>query len=123
MLIIKSNKIVMIDCDDTLIMWDKSKYKGKLEPVTIKINKFKSVVYKNQKNINLIIKLKKLGYTLIVWSLSGYEWAQKVTKAVGLENYVTICMSKPNYYVDDSEVKNWIGHRLWRDPLNGLEQN
>lgn len=123
MLTIQSDKIVFIDCDDTLIMWERSEYDGKLEPVTIKINDYESVVYKNQKNINLAIKLKKMGYTLIVWSATGYEWANAVAKAVGLEEYVTACMSKPRYYIDDLESELWIGRRLWRDPLTGKEQS
>lgn len=121
MMIIKNDKVIMVDCDDTLIAWDHSKYKNKLQEVTIEVNDFSSLVHVNQKNVNLVKKLSKLGFTIIVWSGSGYEWASKVCKTLGIEEYVTACMSKPRYYVDDLECDKWMGQRIWRDPMSGEE--
>jgi hypothetical protein len=119
MLTIKSDKVVFIDCDQTLVDWSASEIKEVLTPVTINNQGYESMVYVNQKNVNLAIKLRKMGYTLIVWSQSGHDWAEAVAKAVGLQEHVTACMSKPRYYVDDLPCEKWMGQRIWRDPLTG----
>lgn len=47
----------------------------------------------------------KLGYTrgheVIVWSQGGSTWAARVIVALELELYVSVCMAKPSWYVDD----------------------
>jgi hypothetical protein len=112
---IKSDRVVMIDCDDTLILWDKSEH----DPSTyIEINCYgqTSVVVPHQKQLNTIHKFIKLGYTLIVWSASGWEWAEAVGKAVGIDDYVQLYLSKPRYYMDDIPCNEWMGPRVYRSP-------
>lgn len=117
MKVLKSHKVITVDCDDTLVMWDLSKYP---ELERIELDCYGPVMLAlNQKNINLVRKLSKLGYEIIVWSQTGYDWAQAVGKATGLDDIVSLYMTKPRYYVDDLESKIWIGDRLWRDPVTG----
>lgn len=113
---IDNDRIVMVDVDDTLCIWDISEYPH-LPRITIDCHGRTSVVSVNQKNVNLVKKLQKLGYQIIVWSQSGNLWAQTVANAVGLDN--CIYMSKPRYYVDDLPSNVWIGERLWRNPTTG----
>ena len=115
---IESHKVVMCDVDDTLVLWDKSEY-SHIPSITVKYAGKTSEVIVNQKNVNLLIKLVKLGYTVIVWSATGYDWAETIVKAIGIEKEVTMCMSKPRYYIDDKDSKLWIGERLYRDPITG----
>lgn len=112
---IKNHKVITCDCDDTLILWDKSEYVSQPK-VVISYAGYNSEVVIHQKNRNLLIKLAKLGYSIVVWSATGYDWAIEVVKALQLEDYVTLCLTKPSYYLDDKEATTWIGERLWREP-------
>ena len=108
----------MVDVDDTLILWDTSKYPD-LKEVEVSINDLTATVRINEKNVNLVKKLAKLDYTIVVWSQTGYDWAEAVSNAVGLSQYVSLYLTKPRYYVDDKECQKWMGERLWRDPTTG----
>lgn len=116
-----SDKVVMVDCDDTLVLWDSSKWSPFLHGVQVNCYGYSTSLHIHEKNINLLRKLKRLGYTLVVWSATGHEWAEAVVKALDLEDCVSFCMSKPRYYVDDKDAVDWIGARLWRDPVTGDE--
>src|SRR5690554_3670238 len=115
MRVIESERVTVVDCDDTLILWDKSEYDPE-SYITISAHGHDSVVVPHEANIKLFKKFAKLGYTMIVWSQSGYAWAEAVVKALGLEDMVTLCMSKPRYYFDDIPCEEWMGPRIWRDP-------
>lgn len=117
-MVLANDRIVWVDCDDTLIMWDLSAYPD-LPRVKVQNSDEAAIVVPNLKNINTIKKFYKLGYKLIVHSGSGHLWAEAVVKALELQPYVTLIMSKPMYYFDDYSVVNWIGPRIWRDPLTG----
>lgn len=119
MKVIKSDKVVMCDVDDTLVLWDKSQF-DYLPKLTVKYRGNDILLTPHQKNINLLIKLYKLGYTIIVWSGSGAKWAEVIVKALNLVPYVSICLSKPSYYIDDLEATVWCGQRIWRN-LDGSD--
>lgn len=115
---LKSDRITVVDCDDTLAMWNLSDH-PKEDQITIEHVNGPVQVVPNKKNINTLIKFWKLGYTIIVWSGSGYAWAEAVVKSFQLEKYVTLITSKPMYYFDDKPAESWIGPRVWRDPKTG----
>jgi hypothetical protein len=121
---IENEKLIYSDCDDTLIMWDVSKYHGILPPedlIEIDCFGYVSTVYKNTKQINLIKKLAKLGYGICIWSQTGSAWAEAVGKAVGIDEFVLLYTTKPRYHIDDLPADVWMGTRLWRDPVTGKE--
>jgi hypothetical protein len=97
MKVIKNPRIWEFDVDDTLIMWNKSQYLG--SPVK-KVGKAK--ITPNQPNINLLIKLSKIGWFIHVHSGSGVEWAVKAVKALGIEKYVNLCSAKALGITDDN---------------------
>ena len=112
-----NERLLYVDCDDTLVLWDLSSYpdKPRLEldcwgPVEL---------VKHDKNINLVRKFAKLGYGIVVWSQTGAEWAQRVSEAVGISDIVTLYLTKPRYYLDDLPCQAWMGERLYRDPRTG----
>lgn len=85
MFIIRSDKTLFCDVDDTLVLWSPT-----------------GASYKpHQAHIDLIKRFHKRGQPVIVWSAGGYEWALKIVKELGLEPYVTAVMAKPMWYVDD----------------------
>lgn len=117
---IESDRVVMVDCDDTLILWDISEYSG-INRVTVNCYGHKAIVVPHEKNLKLLRKFAKLGYRIIVWSQSGWQWAEAVSKTLGIDDIVDTCMSKPRYYFDDIPCQEWMGGRIWRDPKNGAE--
>jgi FMN phosphatase YigB (HAD superfamily) len=117
---IQSDRTVMVDCDDTLVLWDKSEFPME-EFIEIECYGTSAVVVPHRKNLNTLLKFHKLGYRIVVWSASGWEWAENVVKALKLEDIVDTCMSKPRYYFDDLPCQEWMGPRIWRDPKSGEE--
>lgn len=112
--VIKGDRAVFYDCDDTLVLWDISEHPG--APITtVSCFGYESSLVEHKKNVNLLIKFKKLGYVVVVWSRTGSEWAEAVVKALGLEPYVDICISKPLFYVDDQKAEHWLGQHVYRD--------
>lgn len=123
------------DIDDTVIMHDLSEYDDKrsnetiskstldvleklttftiLDPLKTNDNKYKYI--RNDKNINTIKKFYKLGYTIIAWSKTGSDWAERVCKHLDIDKYISCYLTKPTYYLDDKDVNEWIGPRIWRD--------
>jgi hydroxymethylpyrimidine pyrophosphatase-like HAD family hydrolase len=112
MIIFKTNQLICYDVDETLIMWNK----GILSTIPIKdpfIIGVTNHVLPNEKHIELLKKHKARGFTVIVWSAQGVEWAEAVVKALELEEYVDAVFSKPSGYVDDLPVDEWIGPRIY----------
>lgn len=118
MQVIDSERVVMVDTDDTVCLWDLSEYPDK-DRVILNCFGSKAELVPHEKNINTLRKFHKLGYTIIMWSATGAKWAACVAKAVGIEDIVTLVISKPRYYFDDIDCKEWMGPRLWRNPRTG----
>lgn len=120
---LESHKVLTVDCDDTLVMWQLSMYPD-LPRVEVALPDIApSILVLNQKNVNLVKKFYKLGFKIVVWSQTGYDWAKAVAEAVGLSEYVTLYMTKPRYHVDDLPSSVWMGERLWRDPVTGVSED
>lgn len=111
MYILDKNKNVMVDCDDTLILW----HPGSQDSTSIVIQD--SLVKPNTQVIETIKKLSRIGYNIIVWSAGGYEWASAVVSALELTSFVDIVMSKPEMYFDDIHCTEWMGewNRVQKD--------
>lgn len=121
MIELNNEKVLMVDVDHTLIVWELSDYPD-LERLTVDFNGYRTELGIHKKNVNLLKKFAKLGYSVVVWSRSGASWASCISKALKIEDYVTACMSKPLFYLDDQDCKKWMGSRIWRDPITGKEQ-
>ena len=116
-------KPFLVDVDDTLILWDISKYKDDLpdeDMIHFQYGGNDLYAYKHQKNINTVIKLYKMGYHIIVQSQTGWEYAQAVVDALGLSNIVSDVGDKPSFYLDDLSANAWM-KRTYRDPITGEE--
>lgn len=101
-----------VDCDDTIIQWNLSKYPD-LPRITINYNG-PAVVVLNQRNINTVKKFKLLGYPIIIWSRTGADYAEVIARATGLDKIATAYMNKPLFYLDDLPASKWM-QRIWRD--------
>jgi len=118
MIKIENERLLYCDCDDTLVQWDISKY-PELEDVDVTCYGYTTPLKINRKNINLIEKFVKLGYGIVVWSQSGADWAEAVSKAIGIGQFVEGYLTKPRYIMDDMPVDAWIGENVFRDPVTG----
>lgn len=41
------------------------------------------------------------GHVVVIWSAGGGSWGQSIIKALGLEEYVSVVLSKPQFFYDD----------------------
>lgn len=113
-------QVVVCDVDDTLIMYDLSKHPGATTQVIVNpYSKMGIDIVPNKKNINTLIKFKKLGYFVIVWSRTGKLWAEEVVRELGLSEFVDQTLCKPLFYIDDKDAETWIGDRVWRAQEEG----
>lgn len=70
----------------------------------------------NQAMTRMIREEYHRGGYVIVWSRSGKEWATNVVRALGLQEYVHLVMSKPTVYFDDLPVGEWLKDRVFLPP-------
>lgn len=123
MKIIESEQILCVDIDDTLIMWDKNSVHEDTPTIAIKDPYEDSLihVYPHEAHIKLVKDKKARGSKIIVWSQSGYKWAEAVIKAVGLESHVDMVMTKPSAYIDDLPCQEWLSPRIYLSPKSNYK--
>ena len=121
MFYLDQSRLACFDCDDTLVNWDISKYPHtEDELVQVPDDQYHWKVLPHHKNIELLKRLKAQGYGIVVWSAAGNDWARTVIQMLGIEQFVDICMSKPELAVDDLlEAKRIIKSVIWIDPITG----
>lgn len=112
---------ICFDVDDTLIMWDENSYGSSDDVRRIPIIDPNDGMTTNHeihlRHVQFLKKQAAKGFTVIVWSASGANWAGAVVKALGLEQYVTACIAKPIKYVDDHcDPDEILGKHIFLDP-------
>lgn len=116
MIKLNQESIVLVDVDQTLVVWNKGyKKPGKnkikfIDPYT------KDILYLTPHNVHirLIKQYKGRGFGIIVASMAGVRWCESVVKTLKLEKYVDLIMSKPTRHVDDKDdKKDIIGSRVY----------
>jgi FMN phosphatase YigB (HAD superfamily) len=111
-----SEQIIMWDCDQTLIMWEKPIRKGqKSVHITCPYSGKQETLRVHQPHIKILKDRHARGATNVVWSAGGYQWAAAVVKALGLTPYVSLVMSKPVMFVDDKPAASILGEHLYLD--------
>lgn len=101
----RHDHVVLCDVDDTLINWQP--IEG-VEPLIIENFGFNETLYPIKENIEDLKSLKFRGFYIRVHSQSGWEWAEKVVKSLGLEDYVDSIETKPQVYIDDLDANAWM---------------
>ncbi len=110
MIIIKNEQVIMVDVDETLVMWRGDKFNL---TVTCPYSGYGKNLVKNHGNIKVLKDRKARGSTIVVWSAGGHAWAEAVVKALELEEYVDYIMSKPIGYVDDKTADKILGEHIY----------
>jgi len=109
-----NDKLLMVDVDSTLFMYDWPESMND-KVIYINNNGWQQPVVLNTNHIELIKKFKWLGYGVVIWSLTGSAWAAKAAKICGLEEYVDLVMSKPLFYCDDLKAEDILGKRIYKE--------
>lgn len=118
---LKEERVVMFDCDDTLVKWhDNYSYKY-IEPDTLAFNVEPEIeldpkwVYlkPHKKHIEELMEYSNKGYCIVVWSMGGSFWAREVVRVLQLEKYVDLVMAKPQFLFDDMPLNEALGLRIF----------
>ena len=115
--VVTNDLIVYIDIDDTLVLWDDKYWEPAKDKIRIVDPIDNSVHYlmPHKAHIRLLKKFKLSGYTVVVWSHAGYQWAEAVSNALDLMGSVDFIMSKPLKYIDDLQYGE-LGSRIYIKP-------
>jgi len=109
----KAGRTVYVDVDDTLLEWQSC---TEHDTDAVKVYNNDHVFYKRAiyPNINALKDHSHAGHVVIVWSAGGVEWATSVIKALGIEKYVDIVLTKPDWYYDDQDADHWLPERQFK---------
>jgi hypothetical protein len=100
--LMKDGGVYASDVDDTLIMWSVPQdYRGPI--VTTNYGGFKDRGIPNLEAVKHLKKMKARGYSVVVWSAGGSDWAEVAVKALGIEDWVDVVMPKIDFHLDDVE--------------------
>lgn len=115
MQILHSDNVLYVDVDETLILWGNKEHEEDREIIVDDpyLPGKKNTFVAHQRNIDLVIRNKNQGKHIIVWSAGGYRHAEEVVKALEMEQYVDLILSKPTSYVDDLSMSDWGCKRVY----------
>ena len=116
MKILKNDRVLVVDIDNTLIMWSKRHHEWGKNKIKIEDPLSYETLYltPHKVHIRLLKQHKARGYYVIVWSKASYHWANAVVEALDLTEYVDLVMSKPEKHIDDcKDVVDILGPRVY----------
>lgn len=111
MKVIKSDRVLAVDVDDTLIAWESVKDDD--DSIEIECDGIKHTYRVLWENVRQLKKHKARGHAVIVWSNGGYKWAEAVVNALEVGHLVDAILCKPAWVLDDLPPSAWM-------PLNHL---
>ena len=121
MKVIKSHRTIFYDVDDTLVIWNwkavDPEGSGLIAIRDTQSNHTEHLL-PHQRHIELLKQFKARGHTIVVWSQGGWQWAETVVRALGLEKLVDIVISKPDWYVDDLPASAFMGGNIYKHPTD-----
>ena len=111
--IIMNDNVAYFDVDDTLLMWTWSpEHDHEAIEIQLSFDRPVARVVPHKIHIERLIRHKMIGNAVVVWSRSGWQWAQAAVFALGLQQHVDACMAKPFYHYDDKKCCDILGeHR------------
>ena len=83
-------RVVYVDVDDTLVRYDGAK-RVPIPAVSARVK-----------------ALRAAGETLYLWSSGGADYARTVATELGLEDCFAAYLPKPDTYIDDLPMHDWI---------------
>lgn len=118
MLVVKNDRTVSVDVDDTLLLYSDNFDKPHDGAIKVVDPNDGQVLYltPHQRHIDLIKKWKGRGYFIEIWSAAGNAWAEAAVKALNLQDYVDLVTTKREKFVDDLSASNVLGTRIYLSP-------
>ncbi len=103
------------DVDDTLVMWDDRCLQPGDQRIPIVDPNDGATVYvtPHVRHIKLLSQMFGRGRHVIVWSHSGFAWAEAVVRALNLEGMVHTVLTKPAGFVDDLTAGEVLTNRIY----------
>lgn len=118
MQVIKSEQVICIDVDDTLVMHQRAGPGDSVVTFLDPYDKTPRRLVVHEPHVKILMDRKARGATIIVWSQSGYQWAEAIIVALGIQKYVDFIASKPVAYIDDKPVQDWMAERIYLSPAS-----
>jgi hypothetical protein len=106
MYILPEGRVAYFDVDDTLVEWEESGEGS--DRIAIQMGKFWSHKKVIRVHVDELIRQKKSGTYIVVWSAGGSKWAEAVVKALNIEEYVDAVLTKPDRVYDDKSPSEWL---------------
>lgn len=122
--VIKNERVIPCDIDETLVHHEFPKSYAKQIIVEDPLEPGQLI----ELGVNLpMVKILKdeyfRGAKIIVWSRSGYAWAETIMKALGLDHLDFDVYTKPHIYLDDKDVGEWLKDRVFIDSKTIYKQH
>ena len=112
MFTLENDKVVCFDVDSTLVFFKEPDPEKHPNSRYLFVNGLK--IWVNNRVENKIVQHYQRGWCVVVWSQSGNWWAKQVIEKLGLEEYVTMVLTKPLRYYDDYSSEDWLME--WKKP-------
>lgn len=113
---LEDTQTAYFDVDDTLVLWRQNPSEDIMNQVIIIQDRhFRIAVTPHLKHIEALKWHKSHNHVVVVWSQGGSDWAESVVKALKLEEYVDVILTKPTSYYDDLDVTMWMPTRVYKD--------
>ena len=128
MIVLPCSLPVYFDVDDTLVMWNPTPEQLEKDGVdftcpagqyfdgddmTQASPEWTAKLVPHKKHIEMLKLHKMRNHAVIVWSAGGWDWAEAVVKALGLESYVDLVITKPRWAYDDMPADRILPDIQW----------
>ena len=123
MRITENEQVIFSDVDDTLIIHDGDKHPEL--PTVIVIDPYcgtPRTLTVHSVHVQLLKERAKRGAHIKVMSAGGYRWATAVVMALGLQDVVAECLSKPIAIIDDLPIAGALGETMYLKPDSKWKQ-
>jgi len=115
MLTVKSEQVLMVDVDFTLLLWGKIAKGEECVQFTDPYTKAQLYVKPHRAHVKILKDRLERGATVFVWSAAGWKWARAALRALNIDHKRLVVMSKPIAYIDDKPCQEWMGERIYLD--------
>lgn len=110
----KTELSVWVDCDDTLICHGYSNQVDyDVRGIYIDYYGTEKFVLVHEEHVQLVKAYHARGFKVIVHSNNGALYAAGIVKKLGLEKFVHEVKTKPTKLMDDQDVGNALGARVY----------
>lgn len=126
MIKLEDRNTIYFDVDHTLVMYDLPDDIMESKGIITYCHNHKELVVPHDEHIKMLKDCHNAKQVVVVWSQRGSDWCETVVDLLGLREYVDLCVTKPQWYVDDCMVTDFMPHssRIYRpyarssDPSN-----